>query len=204
MPGPRDTRARKAPRQDRSRETVEAILDATARSLVRQGFAGTTTNHVAALAGVSVGSLYQYYPNKAALLFRLHELESADTGALIDRILGDARRPPRKRLHAAVRGFFATEAAEAPLRRALALADVHFRASPEFAAIERGAVEQIRRFLCEAQPERSGRREFDARFVATVLSGVAESITSQGIEGRALAHWADACSAMLCAHLGLG
>jgi AcrR family transcriptional regulator len=203
MPRKIAVKPRKRPRQARSRETEAVILQAAARVLAEQGPAAFNTNRVAERAGVSVGSLYQYYPNKAALLFRLHELESADTGALIDRILGDARRPPRKRLYAAVRGFFATEAAEAPLRRALALADVHFRASPEFAAIERGAVEQIRLFLCEAQPERSGRREFDARFVATVLSGVAESITSQGIEGRALARWADACSAMLCAHLGL-
>jgi AcrR family transcriptional regulator len=148
MPRKIAVKPRKRPRQARSRETEAVLLEAAARVLAEQGPAAFNTNRVAERAGVSVGSLYQYYPNKAALLFRLHELESADTGALIDRILGDARRLPRKRLYAAVRGFFATEAAEAPLRRALALADVHFRASPEFAAIERGAVEQIRLFLC--------------------------------------------------------
>lgn len=82
MPGPRDTRARKAPRQDRSRETVAAILDATARSLVRHGFAGTTTNRVAALAGVSVGSLYQYYPNKRALVRALYDRHVAEAEKL--------------------------------------------------------------------------------------------------------------------------
>lgn len=203
MPRKIAVKPRKRPRQARSRETEAVILEAAARVLAEQGPAAFNTNRVAARAGVSVGSLYQYYPNKAALLFRLHELESADTGALIDRILGDRRRTPRARLSAAVRGFFATEAAEAPLRRALALADVHFRASPEFAAIERGAVERIARFLREAQPERAGRRAFDARFVATVLSGVAEAITTRGVAGRELARWADACSAMLCAHLGI-
>jgi AcrR family transcriptional regulator len=47
---------------------VDAILDATARVLVKDGYEGTTTNRVAALAGVSVGSLYQYFPNREALV----------------------------------------------------------------------------------------------------------------------------------------
>jgi AcrR family transcriptional regulator len=59
---------RKAPRQARSRAMVEAILDATARVLVKDGYEGTTTNAVAAVAGVSVGSLYQYFPNKESLV----------------------------------------------------------------------------------------------------------------------------------------
>ena len=50
---------RKAPRQSRSQATVTAILDATARILIEQGFAAASTNAVAERAGVSVGSLYQ-------------------------------------------------------------------------------------------------------------------------------------------------
>lgn len=65
------TTPRKRPRQARSRETVDAILDATARVLVRDGYDGLTTNAVAAAAGVSIGSLYQYFPNKAALVAAL-------------------------------------------------------------------------------------------------------------------------------------
>lgn len=62
MPSP--TNPRKSASQERSRMTVEAILDATARVLVREGYARTSTNRVAAVAGVSIGSLYQYFPNK--------------------------------------------------------------------------------------------------------------------------------------------
>jgi len=62
---------RKAPRQERARVTVEALLDATARVLCQSGYDGLTTNKVAAAAGVSVGSLYQYFPGKDALVIAL-------------------------------------------------------------------------------------------------------------------------------------
>ena len=60
--------ARKTPRQARSRALVETILDTTARILVEHGFAATTTNRVAERAGVSIGSLYQYFPSREALV----------------------------------------------------------------------------------------------------------------------------------------
>ncbi|KEZ05452.1 TetR family transcriptional regulator [Burkholderia sp. MSh2] len=68
---------RKAPRQRRSAATVDAIVEAAARVLERDGFDGYTTNAVAALAGVSIGSLYQYFPNRDALTVALVERESA-------------------------------------------------------------------------------------------------------------------------------
>jgi AcrR family transcriptional regulator len=58
---------RKRPRQARSEATVEALLTAATRVLSSDGLKGFNTNRVAEVAGVSVGSLYQYYPNKAAL-----------------------------------------------------------------------------------------------------------------------------------------
>jgi AcrR family transcriptional regulator len=147
--------------------------------------------------------VYQYYPNKAALLFRLHELESADTLATISALLGDWTASPRERVFAAVRAFFETEAAEAPLREGLGLARIYFRDSAEFAEIEHDAIEVIRRFLLEVQPDRRGRREFDARFMSTVLASVSEYITHRGMRARELRRWADECSEMLCNHVGL-
>lgn len=63
--------ARKSPRQQRSRNTVECILLSAARILVQSGMAGFNTNAVAKEAGISIGSLYQYFPNKQALLAAL-------------------------------------------------------------------------------------------------------------------------------------
>jgi AcrR family transcriptional regulator len=59
---------RKAPRQARSRATVDNIIQAATRILADAGWAGFTTNKVADLAGVSIGSLYQYFPDKLSLV----------------------------------------------------------------------------------------------------------------------------------------
>lgn len=64
---------RKLPKQGRSQATVEAILTATTHILTEGGYDQLTTNRVAELAGVSIGSLYQYFPNKEALIFALAE-----------------------------------------------------------------------------------------------------------------------------------
>jgi len=84
------TTPRKRPRQERSKATVDAILDATARVLVKEGYDGLTTNAVATRAGVSIGSLYQYFPNKEALVAALIEhhldIKSAQVMAELHRV----------------------------------------------------------------------------------------------------------------------
>lgn len=62
------TRPRKSASQERSRLTVDALLEATARILTREGYDRASTNKIAAVAGVSIGSLYQYFPSKEALV----------------------------------------------------------------------------------------------------------------------------------------
>lgn len=81
---------RKTPRQSRSQATVTAILDATARILVERGFAAASTNAVAERAGVSVGSLYQYFPNKDALVSALQARHNGQMMAVIQRALTKA------------------------------------------------------------------------------------------------------------------
>ena len=62
---------RKSPTQERSRFTVEQIVQAATQVFADRGYAGATTNHIAERAGVSIGSLYQYFPNKEAILVAL-------------------------------------------------------------------------------------------------------------------------------------
>jgi AcrR family transcriptional regulator len=88
------TAPRKSPRQARSREMVETILEAAARVLVKDGLERTTTNRVAAAAGVSIGSLYQYYPSKDALVAALITRHVDAMRSLVLAALEDVRALP--------------------------------------------------------------------------------------------------------------
>ena len=79
---------RKMPVQKRSAETVAAIVEAAARILERNGFEGFNTNAVAEKAGVSIGSLYQYFPGKNALLRAIIERETAPLLAVSGELAG--------------------------------------------------------------------------------------------------------------------
>jgi AcrR family transcriptional regulator len=75
--------ARKRPSQRRSRESVRAIVEACARILIARGYAETTTNEVARLAGVSIGTLYEYFPHKDALVRELLDMHLAEAEAAL-------------------------------------------------------------------------------------------------------------------------
>lgn len=78
-------KARRQPRQIRSQITVTAILDATVRVLLDRGYDGFTTNLVAEVAGVGIGSLYEYFPNKEALVASLVEREVDTFASTLER-----------------------------------------------------------------------------------------------------------------------
>ena len=82
------TNPRKSASQERSRSTVEALLEATARVLMKEGYDTASTNKIAAVAGVSIGSLYQYFPSKEALVAavidrHMHEMLQLFRDALV-------------------------------------------------------------------------------------------------------------------------
>jgi AcrR family transcriptional regulator len=79
--------SRRKPRQRRSRETVEAILEAVPRILRRRNFTNLTTNHIAVVAGVSIGSVYQYFPDKRAIFVALHGRHIEEIDRRIQRAL---------------------------------------------------------------------------------------------------------------------
>src|SRR5271155_3486387 len=123
--------SRKRPKQARSTELVATILEAATQVLAKEGAQRFTTARVAEKAGVSVGSLYQYFPNKAAILFRLQCDEWEQTSALLRGILEDVRRPPLERLRTLVHAFIRSECDEAGMRVALNDAAPLYRDAPE-------------------------------------------------------------------------
>lgn len=85
----RSLEPRRTPRQARSNATVDVILDSTIQILLAEGTARLTTNRVAARAGVSIGTMYQYFPHKRALLYAVLERH---LGTLMDEVEAAALR----------------------------------------------------------------------------------------------------------------
>ena len=106
MPAPDRLKARKRPRQERSRSTVDVLLRAAAQVFAARGYAATTTNHIAARAGVSIGSLYEYFPSKDALLVALMEARTDSLTSLVYNVTSFS--PTAGELAALVRRAFPT------------------------------------------------------------------------------------------------
>lgn len=115
------TSARKTPRQARSKMMVATILDATARILVEQGFSGTTTNRIAERAGISVGSLYQYFPSREALVAAVARRYSETMKTSLESLLVQTETEDLKAaLRRLLRGITDVHAVDPELSRILA------------------------------------------------------------------------------------
>lgn len=98
------TRPRKIATQERSRATVDSLIEATARILVKEGFDKASTNRIAEIAGVSIGSLYQYFPGKEALVAAVIERHQQQIMQTVRSALAQVSARP---LDEAVRSFVA-------------------------------------------------------------------------------------------------
>jgi len=111
---------RRQPSQERSRQTVRAVLDATVKLLKRDGVDAITTNRVAEVAGVCIGSLYQYFPDKRAIFVALHGRHADAIGGLIDStVAGPAASSLDQLLPALMNGLIDAHAAEPELHELL-------------------------------------------------------------------------------------
>jgi AcrR family transcriptional regulator len=194
--------SRKQPKQARSEQLVSDILTAAAQVLARDGALRFTTARVAEKAGVSVGSLYQYFPNKEAILFRLQFDEWQQTTGLIERILTDTTLQPFERVRKVVREFFRTECEEAQMRVALGDAAPFYRDAPEASEHRRSGMATMLVFLEEAIPAVSaGERTMAAELIATTMSAVGEKVSAQGKPMADVEAHAQAVGDMFCAYL---
>src|SRR5215470_2670172 len=80
---------RKRPVQERSRSTVDVVLEAAAQVLERDGYTATSTDLIAERAGVSIGTLYQYFPNKDAILLALTQQHARAAHAVLEPLLAE-------------------------------------------------------------------------------------------------------------------
>lgn len=137
---------RRQPRQERSQFTLEAIFQAVAQIVATQGEQGLTTNRIAEMAGVSVGSLYQYFPSKDAILQAMLDRHCERVMQALDDLLARASAedwPPEEQVRRYVRHYLASFGAGPQDERALARLSwqLDYRASMLVAV--RGASEHL-------------------------------------------------------------
>jgi AcrR family transcriptional regulator len=201
---PRNTgvSSRKVPQQARSNDLVAAVLDAAVQVLKAEGAQRFTTARVAERAGVSVGSIYQYFPNKAAILFRLQSDEWRQTSAMLRDILADRTMPPGARVRALVHAFIRSECEEATVRTALNDAAPFYRDAPEAAAAHAESADIVQAFLKESAPRASdAQRALAGDLIKTTLSEVGSSFSAIPRQADEIHAYADALADMLCAYL---
>lgn len=185
---------RRKPRQARSQATVEVILAAAARVFARAGYAATTTNHVAAKAGVSIGSLYEYFPSKDAILVELVERHVDDAERELGRVvkeLGQASPSLEDTIGFLVRTMVELHARDPGLHRVLfEEAPLPAKLRARVAKLETVMAGEVARLLA-----RHGFDEDEARTAAAMAVQVSESLTHRLVlhdVGTSVTRWREA------------
>lgn len=166
---------RKEPTQSRSRALVQDILTAAARVFVEDGLDGATTNRVAEVAGVSVGSLYQYFPNKQSLACALlvQHVQQAEASRPAE-LRGDTKLSLRDRFRIAVRWQLDVHAQDPALHETLTLIAPSVLGTDAIRAFERFHQRTIR-FILELYRDELGDRDLDK--AAFIVAQTMEALT---------------------------
>jgi AcrR family transcriptional regulator len=140
---------RKRPKQRRSQLTVNAILEATIQILDREGLDAATTTRISEVAGVSIGSLYQYFSHRDAILNELQNREFERTLTLMRRVLdeGNLDEKPEKTIRTVLRGLAELYLASPGLHRVLALEGLRVAKAEHVHAFDLRVIDVVRHLL---------------------------------------------------------
>jgi AcrR family transcriptional regulator len=170
--------------------------------LAKEGIQRFTTVRVAEKAGVSVGSLYQYFPNKAAILFRLQSDEWRQTSEMLRKILEDGEKPPLQRLRMLVLAFIQSECEEAAMRVALSDAAPLYRNAPEAKQARASGDQAMKSFVAEALPKASKvTRRLAADLITSTLSAGGKQFSQRPRTAAEIKAYSGAMADMFCAYL---
>ena len=194
--------SRKQPQQARSTELVAAILEAAIQVLAKEGATRFTTARVAEKAGVSVGSVYQYFPNKAAILFRLQSDEWQQTTQMLRGILEQHTEAPLHRLRTLVHAFIRSECEEAQIRVALNDAAPLYRDAPQALEVRAAGQQIFAAFMMELLPEVTEQtRTLACDLILTTLSSVGKDFSGSPRTPEEIAVYADGMADMFHAYV---
>ncbi len=197
---------RRKPKQDRARALVDAILTATAQILRAEGSAATTTNKIAVRAGVSVGSLYQYFPNKTALYTALAERHVATLEAslapLIQRFVAE---PEVDIVALVVETLLALNSVDAPLHAELQRLELWGQTSDVLVGFRQRAEALIAEVLtarAETLPRPLDDPELVARVLVRAIGGVLDVFLDEQPEALGEPALVDNLTRLVAAYLG--
>jgi AcrR family transcriptional regulator len=139
--------ARKPPKQSRSRVTVSTILDAAIRILDQDGVDAFTTTRVAEVAGVSVGTLYQYFKNRDSILDALQDREFERATEFMLRVLAQSHASPERLARSVIAGLLELYAACPALHRLLVVEGLRVTPADRVQAFDLRMVSAIRAFF---------------------------------------------------------
>lgn len=193
---------RKSPKQTRSEGLIAIVLEAAAQVLAKEGAQRFTTARVAEKAGVSVGSIYQYFPNKAAILFRLQSDEWQQTSAMMRDILEDKATSPLQRLRRLTHAFIQSECDEVGVRSALNDAAPLYRVAPEAHDLRTEGTRRYETFIREVLPAATETTIATVTdIVSTTLGALGKEFSEQRHDAGEISAYSDAVADMLCAYL---
>jgi AcrR family transcriptional regulator len=163
--------------------TLESILQAAAHILGERGWQGLTTNAVAEAAGVSIGSLYQYFPHKLALVEAVRQRHFDDVLAVLD-AAADARLSRSRRIEALVQGMIAVHSRYPAAHRVLLEETPRAKEAgarhDRFAAILHQRYETIIKANAHGALGPAGNRRLAARVLAAAVAGVVHDAAGDG------------------------
>ena len=140
--------ARKGPKQQRSKVTVAAILEATIRILEQEGSDATTTSRIAEVAGVSVGTLYQYFANREAILDALQDREFERATEMMNRVLArGAYGSDREVARAVIEGLLELHSRAPTLHRLFVVEGLRVTPTERVQAFDMRIIAVVRNFL---------------------------------------------------------
>jgi AcrR family transcriptional regulator len=163
----RQGKQRKQPQQARAQETVRAILEATVQILDREGLDAATTTRIAEVAGVSIGSLYQYFSHRDAILKALQDREFERTWAMMQGVLADANLDlaPEKTVADALRSLAELYMTSPGLHRVLAIEGLRVAKAEHVHAFDMRVIDLVRHFLSATKAPIARRNLEAAAFV---------------------------------------
>jgi AcrR family transcriptional regulator len=195
--------ARKTPVQTRSTATVQAIFEATIQVLLREGAERLTTTRVADRAGVSVGTLYQYYPNKQALLFAVMERHLTNVFDAVERACEEHHHQPLEvMVTALVEAFVDAKMQRKEVSMALYAVAAGLGGNAVVAQLTKRSRTNIASMLKTAPGVRFAQTDFTVFMLLSTMAGTTRAVLEAGVTQKMAEdlrrHLVVLCKSYLC------